>query len=40
LEQLRWLQNNYTMSVYEVTFNGMEINTPEDLTEWHKQNSQ
>ena len=40
LEQLRWLQNNYTMSVYEVKFNGMEINTPEDLIEWHKQNSQ
>ncbi len=40
LEQLRWLQNDYTMSVYEVKFNGMEINTPEDLIEWHKQNSQ
>jgi CMP-2-keto-3-deoxyoctulosonic acid synthetase len=40
LEQLRWLQNNYTMSVFETEFTGMEINTPEDLIEWHRLNSQ
>ena len=34
LEQLRWLQNGYSMSVFEVDFNGMEINTPEELEEW------
>ncbi len=40
LEQLRWLQNGYSMSVFEVDFNGMEINTPEELEEWHRRNSQ
>ncbi len=40
LEQLRWLQNGFDMSVFEVNFNGMEINTPEELKEWHRKNSQ
>ena len=40
LEQLRWLQNGYNMSAFEVEFNGMEINTPEELKEWHLRNSQ
>ena len=40
LEQLRWLQNGYDISVFEVEFNGMEINTPEELKEWHRRNSQ
>ena len=40
LEQLRWLQNNIDIGVIKVDFNGIEINTPEDLDKWHKQNSQ
>ena len=39
LEQLRWLQNNYEIGVTQVEFNGLEINTPEDLKEWHNRNS-
>ena len=39
LEQLRWLQNNYEVGVTQVEFNGLEINTPEDLKEWHNRNS-
>lgn len=40
LEQLRWIQNNVEIGCVEVDFNGTEINTPEDLKRWHKQNSQ
>ena len=36
LEQLRWLQNHVIINVNEVEFNGMEINTPEDLEKWKK----
>ena len=39
LEQLRWLQNNIDIGIVKVDFNGIEINTPEDLEKWHKQNS-
>ena len=39
LEQLRWIQNNVEIGCVEVEFNGIEINTPEDVKEWHKQNS-
>jgi len=38
LEQLRWLQNNYEIGVTQVDFDGLEINTPEDLKEWHSRN--
>ena len=37
LEQLRWIQNNVTIGVVEVEFNGIEINTKEDLDKWQKQ---
>ena len=40
LEQLRWLQNDVEIGCTQVEFNGTEINTPEDLKTWHKQNSQ
>jgi 3-deoxy-manno-octulosonate cytidylyltransferase (CMP-KDO synthetase) len=40
LEQLRWIQNGIEIGCVEVQFNGTEINTPEDLKQWHKQNSQ
>jgi len=39
LEQLRWLQNNIDIGIVKVDFDGIEINTPEDLEKWHKQNS-
>jgi len=35
LEQLRWLKNGWQMACYSVQFNGVEINTPEDVKEWH-----
>lgn len=38
LEQLRWIQNGVKIGVVEVEFDGIEINTPEDLDNWHKQN--
>jgi len=38
LEQLRWIQNGIKIGVVEVEFNGIEINTPEDLKEWHRRN--
>jgi len=37
LEQLRWIQNDVKMGVVEVEFNGIEINTKEDLNKWQKQ---
>ena len=40
LEQLRWIQAGYRIALGKVTFDGMEINTPEDLAEWHSKNSQ
>lgn len=38
LEQLRWIQNGIKLGVVEVEFNGIEINTHEDLEQWHKRN--
>lgn len=38
LEQLRWIQNGIKIGVVEVEFDGIEINTPEDLEKWHKNN--
>lgn len=40
LEQLRWLKNGWQIGCYHVYFNGIEINTPEDLEAWRNKNSQ
>jgi 3-deoxy-manno-octulosonate cytidylyltransferase (CMP-KDO synthetase) len=36
LEQLRWLKNGCTIGTQSVYFNGIEINTPEDVDAWHQ----
>ena len=38
LEQLRWIQNGIKIGVVEVEFDGIEINTPEDLEKWEEKN--
>ena len=38
LEQLRWIQNGLRIGVVEVEFDGIEINTPEDLEKWQTRN--
>jgi len=38
LEQLRWIQNGIKIGVVEVEFNGIEINSPQDLKDWHNKN--
>ena len=38
LEQLRWIQNGVKIGVVEVAFNGIEINTPQDLERWKQNN--
>ena len=38
LEQLRWIQNGIRIGVVEVEFDGIEINTPEDLEKWQTKN--
>ena len=38
LEQLRWIQNGIKIGVAEVEFDGIEINTPEDLEKWQIKN--
>lgn len=38
LEQLRWIQNGQRIGVVEVEFDGIEINTPEDLEKWQTKN--
>lgn len=38
LEQLRWIQNGIDMGITKVEFDGIEINTKEDLELWHKRN--
>jgi 3-deoxy-manno-octulosonate cytidylyltransferase (CMP-KDO synthetase) len=40
LEQLRWLKNGCTIGTHSVYFNGIEINSPEDVELWHQKNSQ
>ena len=37
LEQLRWLKSGCTIGTQSVYFNGIEINTPEDVDAWHKK---
>jgi len=39
LEQLRWLKNGWQIVGSSVYFNGVEINSPEDVEVWQKQNS-
>jgi 3-deoxy-manno-octulosonate cytidylyltransferase (CMP-KDO synthetase) len=36
LEQLRWLKNGCTIGTQSVYFNGIEINTLEDVDAWHQ----
>jgi len=36
LEQLRWLEAGYPIGAVKVQFEGVEINTPEDVKRWHK----
>jgi CMP-2-keto-3-deoxyoctulosonic acid synthetase len=40
LEQLRWLKNGCNIGTQSVYFNGIEINSPEDVTAWHTKHSQ
>ena len=40
LEQLRWLKNGWQVGCLNVHYNGVEINSPEDVDEWHNKNSQ
>jgi len=35
LEQLRWLKNGWQIGCSSVYFNGVEINSPEDVETWH-----
>ena len=35
LEQLRWLKAGYDIGILKTVFNGIEINTPEDLEKWN-----
>ena len=38
LEQLRWLKNGWTIGCYRVDFNGVEINTEQDIHLWNYKN--
>ena len=38
LEQLRWLKNGWQIGCTSVKFNGVEINTPEDVITWQTKN--
>ena len=40
LEQLRWLKNGWQIGTNSVYFNGVEINTPEDVETWQQKNLQ
>lgn len=40
LEQLRWLKSGWQIGCLSVQFNGVEINSPEDVEEWHSKRSQ
>ena len=40
LEQLRWLKNGWQVGCLSVYYNGVEINSPEDVDEWHTKNFQ
>ena len=36
LEQLRWLKSGWQIGCLSVQFNGIEINSPEDVDAWHQ----
>jgi len=38
LEQLRWLKNAWQIGCLSVQYNGVEINAPEDVDQWHINN--
>ena len=38
LEQLRWLKSGWQIGCKSVQFNGVEINTPEDVETWQQKN--
>ena len=40
LEQLRWLKSGWQIGCSSVYFNGVEINSPEDVDTWHNKNFQ
>jgi len=40
LEQLRWLKSGWNIGCLSVQYNGVEINSPEDVEEWHNKHSQ
>jgi len=40
LEQLRWLKNGWQVGCTSVQYNGVEINSPEDVETWHSKYSQ
>lgn len=40
LEQLRWLKNGWQIGCKSVYFNGVEINSPEDVDTWQQKRSQ
>ena len=40
LEQLRWIKNGWQIGCSSVYYNGVEINSPEDIVTWHIKNSQ
>lgn len=37
LEQLRWLKNGCDIAVTSVSWDGIEINTPDDMEKWNEQ---
>ena len=38
LEQLRWLKSGWQIGCSSVYYNGVEINSPEDVDAWHSKN--
>ena len=40
LEQLRWLKSGWQVGCLSVQYKGVEINSPEDVDEWHSKNYQ
>ena len=40
LEQLRWLKSGWQIGCLSVYFNGVEINSPEDVDTWQQKRSQ
>jgi 3-deoxy-manno-octulosonate cytidylyltransferase (CMP-KDO synthetase) len=40
LEQLRWLKSGWNLGCSSVYFKGTEINSPEDVEEWHSKRFQ